>query len=219
MAIEYGRLETTAVGAGSSAGQVDPHRVAPHDRDVRERSASVRERAASPASSSITCRCATRGRDPLGQRPLPSPDLERHVARIECGVADDRLQQVRVGQEVLAQASPPAAALTNRKTLAAFASTICSSSSYRERRARRARTSATSTTLAGWFGLPRTDCGARNGESVSTSSSSSGTSRAVSRRSSALGIGDVAGERAVPAPLGGLADPRRAAPSSNGGSR
>ena len=40
--------------------------------------------------------------EPLGQRPLPSPDLEHHVLGIERGVGDDRLEQVGVGEEVLA---------------------------------------------------------------------------------------------------------------------
>ncbi len=40
-------------------------------------------------------------RQALGQHPLPSPDLEHDVAGIERGVGDDRLEQVRVGEEVL----------------------------------------------------------------------------------------------------------------------
>ena len=61
-------------------------------------------------------------RDPVAERALPRPDLERHVAGIEVGVANDRLQQVGVGEEVLAEPH-------HRKTLAAFASTMRSSSS------------------------------------------------------------------------------------------
>ena len=49
------------------------------------------------------------------------------------------------------------------------------------------RSISDATTLAGWFGFPRTDCGARNGESVSTRSRSWGTSRTDSRSSPAPG--------------------------------
>ena len=62
------------------------------------------------------------GRDPVAQRALPRSDLERHVARTEAGVPNNRLQQVGVGEEVLAQPY-------HRNTLAAFASTIRSSTS------------------------------------------------------------------------------------------
>ena len=66
------------------------------------------------------------------------------------------------------------------------------------------------TTLAGWLGLPRTGCGARKGESVSVRIRSSGTIRAASRSASDLRVGEVAGERAVPAALGGALGPARA---------
>ena len=64
--------------------------------------------------------------EPLGQRALPPADLERHVGGIEGRIADDRLEQVRVGEEVLAQ---PDRRPHQRKALAAFASTARSSSS------------------------------------------------------------------------------------------
>ncbi len=61
-------------------------------------------------------------RDPVAERALPRPDLEHHVAWIEVGVANDRLQQVGVGEEVLIQPY-------HWNALAAFVSTIRSSAS------------------------------------------------------------------------------------------
>ena len=40
--------------------------------------------------------------EPLGQHPLPAADLQDDVAGVERRVGDDRLQQVGVGEEVLA---------------------------------------------------------------------------------------------------------------------
>jgi hypothetical protein len=37
-----------------------------------------------------------------GQHPLPAADLENHLARAEVGIGQDRVEQVRVGEEVLA---------------------------------------------------------------------------------------------------------------------
>jgi hypothetical protein len=61
-------------------------------------------------------------RDPLCQRPLPTTDLERHVAGLELRVPHDRVQQVRVGEEVLPEPH-------HWNTRAALASTVRSSSS------------------------------------------------------------------------------------------
>ena len=38
-----------------------------------------------------------------GQDPFPGADLEDDVGRIQLGVAEDRVEQVRVGEEVLAE--------------------------------------------------------------------------------------------------------------------
>jgi hypothetical protein len=42
-------------------------------------------------------------RQPLGQDPFAGTDLEHDVARLEAGVADDRIEQVGVGEEVLTE--------------------------------------------------------------------------------------------------------------------
>ncbi len=41
-------------------------------------------------------------REAFRQHALPSPDLQDDVAGVECRIGDDRLQQVGVGEEVLA---------------------------------------------------------------------------------------------------------------------
>ncbi len=65
------------------------------------------------------------GRQPLGESPRAAPDLQHRVRGADAGVADDRVEQVGVGEEVLSE--PPAAHQPNRR--AAFASTVRSSSS------------------------------------------------------------------------------------------
>jgi hypothetical protein len=59
--------------------------------------------------------------DPLGERALPSPDLQRDVVGLELGVAHDRIEQVRVGEKILTEPH-------HLKILSAFASTVRSSS-------------------------------------------------------------------------------------------
>jgi hypothetical protein len=71
------------------------------------------------------------GGEPLAQRPSPAPDLEHDVAAPDPRVADDRVEQVGIPEEVLAE--PPLAGARPRrahhpKTLAALASTARSSS-------------------------------------------------------------------------------------------
>ena len=44
---------------------------------------------------------------PPGQDPLPGTDLEDDVGRVELGVAEDRVEQVRVGEEVLPEPHHP----------------------------------------------------------------------------------------------------------------
>ena len=55
-----------------------------------------------PSSISITMHARGTLGEALGQHPLPSPDLEHDVLGIERRIGDDRLQQVGVGEEVLA---------------------------------------------------------------------------------------------------------------------
>ena len=121
--------------------EIDPHRVAPHNREIRMPGGHRPQVAGQPPVQLDHVQVRDPGRDPVAQRPLPSPDLERDVARIELRIASDRLQQVGVGEKVLAQPHHP-------NTRAAFASTSCSSSWYGRPRST-ARPSATSTTLAG----------------------------------------------------------------------
>ena len=68
------------------------------------------------------------GGQALGQHPLPGPDLEHHVIRRELGVADDRVEQVRVGEEVLAEPDHGSTGY-QPKSARALASTVRSSSS------------------------------------------------------------------------------------------
>ena len=71
----------------------------------------------------------------------------------------------------------------------------------RPRRGPRRASASVCMTFAGSLGLPRTGCGARYGLSVSASMRSAGTRAAASRSSRRLRVGDVAGERDVPAAL------------------
>jgi hypothetical protein len=63
----------------------------------------------------------------LGQHPLPRPDLEHHVPGRELRVADDRVEQVGVGEEVLPEADHGRRYQPNSSR--ALASTVRSSSS------------------------------------------------------------------------------------------
>src|SRR5262249_56899252 len=65
--------------------------------------------------------------EPPGQHPLAGADLEDDVAGVELGVADDRVEQVRVGEEVLAE--PDQNRTYQPKRVRALASTTRSSSS------------------------------------------------------------------------------------------
>ena len=92
---------------------------------------------------------------PLGQHPLAPADLEHDVVGLERRVGEDRVQQVRIGEEVLAQADHH-----QPNNLAALASIADSCSAGSAPRAS-ATTAAVMTTLAGWLRLPRTGCGER----------------------------------------------------------
>src|SRR5262249_55212814 len=130
--------------------------------------------------------------DPFRQGPAPAADFEHDVRVDEFRLAHDHVEQVGIGEEVLSEPArrtrrrPESPGHDQPKTLAALASPMRSSSPYGPPRTRASR-SAVITTFAGWFGFPRTGCGARKGESVSTRSRSSGTTRAVSRIASAFG--------------------------------
>ena len=89
----------------------------------------------------------------------------------------------------------------------------------RRRRAPRRPPRAVATTFAGWFGLPRTGCGARNGRVGLDQQQLVGDDRRRLAQLLGLGVGDVAGERAVPAALGGPLGPAPGRPRSSGGSR
>ena len=63
--------------------------------------------------------------EPLAQHPFPGADLEHDVVGAQLGVADDRVEQVRVGEEVLPEADQ---ARYQPKSARALASTVRSSS-------------------------------------------------------------------------------------------
>src|SRR5690242_7367771 len=117
---------------------------------------------------------------------LPGADLEDDVVRRQLGQTADHLEDVRVAQEVLAVLLPGPRAHGSEKHSAALRSICCSSSAGSSPRAC-ASAASVWTTLAGSFGLPRTGCGARYGESVSARMRSPGTCVAARRRSTALG--------------------------------
>src|SRR5438132_665911 len=121
-----------------------------------------------------------------GEHSLPGPDLEHDVFRPELREPADHLEDVRVAQEVLPVRLLGPRAHGSEKHSVAFRSICCSSSAGSARRAR-ARAASVWTTFAGSFRRPRTGCGARYGESVSTRMRRGGTSVAASRRSTAFG--------------------------------
>src|SRR5262249_60038237 len=98
-------------------------------------------------------------RKTLRQRATAAAHLQHHIVGTQIGVPDDHVQEVRIGEEVLAEAAGGAIRRPggphHPKTLAAFASTMRSSSPYETPRTSASR-SAVATTLAGSLGLPRT---------------------------------------------------------------
>ena len=111
-------------------------------------------------------------------------DLEHDVFWRELGEALDDAEDVRVGEEVLAE--PLLAYAHSEKHAVAFAS-ICRSRSAGSSPRACARAASVWTTYAGSFGWPRFGCGARYGESVSARIRSAGTCVAARRRSTAFG--------------------------------
>src|SRR5439155_26441485 len=133
-----------------------------------------------------------------GERPHTRTDLDDPFARLHVREAHDPARGVGIGEEILTQrprlADPVACEqLANLarghrstpKARTAFTRVISAISSGATPRAR-ASASPTSTTRAGSFGRPRCGSGVRNGESVSTSTRSSGVMRAASRRAPAF---------------------------------
>ena len=159
-------------------------------------------------------RAATRGASRSVSAPSPPPTSSTTSSGLEPASRDDRVEQVGVGEEVLAEAhrgSPAEHALRRWPR-------PCARARRSRRRATSATPSAVATTLAGWFGFPRIGCGARNGAVGLDQQQLVGDSAAASRSASALRVGDVAGERAVPARARPPRRPARAAPRSSAGS-
>src|SRR5215218_3690115 len=90
----------------------------------------------------------------------PGPDLQHDVVRTELGESLDHGEDVRVGEEVLAELLLGAHAHGRRKAAAAFASIRAASASGWSPRAS-ARTATVWRTFAGSLRQPRTACGAR----------------------------------------------------------
>src|SRR6185437_2755597 len=123
-------------------------------------------------------------REIAGEHAEARTDLEDDVVRVELRESVDHTENVLVDEEVLAQrflrqdvhSEKHAVALASIWRASWFGSSF------------RASASASSVwmTYAGSLRLPRTGCGARYGASVSARIRSTGTSRALSRRSTAF---------------------------------
>ena len=101
-----------------------PHRVGPHELDV---SRLTRERLELGPQALVDLdyvQAPDPMGDPLGQRAGPASYLEDDVLSTDPGLAHDRVEEVRIGEEVLSE--PPA---HHPNSLAAFASTASSSRS------------------------------------------------------------------------------------------
>ena len=118
-------MATIAVGAGSSAAR-SILIASPQCSSTFGRAGDRRQRRLEAAVELDRVDVGRRLGQPLGQHPLPGPDLEDDVGRVELGVADDRVEQVRVGEEVLPE---PTIVAHQPKRVRAFASTTRSSSS------------------------------------------------------------------------------------------
>src|SRR5262245_2036200 len=124
-------------------------------------------------------------REVAGQHAGAGADLQDDVLRLELGEPVDHTKEVLVDEEVLPERLLRPRPHGRRKAREAFSSVWAAKAA-----AATSRTSASAATVctrfAGSLGRPRTGCGLRYGLSVSTSSRSSGTSRAACRRSSAF---------------------------------
>ena len=93
-------MATIAVGAGSRAAR-SSFIASPQCRvDVRARG-QLRQRRLQPAIDLDAVQVGRGVGDALGEHPFAGPDLEHHVARGQRRVADDRVQQVGISEEVL----------------------------------------------------------------------------------------------------------------------
>src|SRR5207247_9686215 len=109
-----------------------------------------------------------------GQGAEPGADLEHYVLAGQLRKTADHAEDVLVDEEVLTQLALREGGHCSPKTAAAFAS-ICRARSSRSSPRIAASADSVWTTCAGSFVVPRTGCGARYGQSVSTSRRSAGT--------------------------------------------
>ena len=172
---------------GFEPGKIECESVSENDLHVRSPGEAPRK----PRPESAIDLDGVDGGDAIGEErredSQPGTDLEHDVVPLKLGEPLDHAQDVLVDEKVLTELAPgPDATHGRSKAAAAFASIRAASSSASSPLAA-ARARAVWTTFAGSFGLPRTACGARYGESVSTRSRSTGTRPAAERRSSAFG--------------------------------
>ena len=100
----YGRFATTSYGGGTRCSEVLVERVALDERGLPVSSAGSnrsRRKAASPRSSSTAVTCAPDASRPPVSRPSPGPISRTRSPGLGAASAQDRVQDVRVGQEVL----------------------------------------------------------------------------------------------------------------------
>ena len=102
------------VGGGRQTGEVDLHRVAPDQLDVARRLGQGLELRPQPLVELDHVQASDPGREPLGQALPRLPNLEHDVVGGEVGLPDDHVEQVRVGEEVLAEAARTTAPVAQR---------------------------------------------------------------------------------------------------------
>ena len=117
-------MATIAVGAGSSAAR-SSFIASPQCRVTFARAGERRQRRLQAAVDLDRVQVGRDRGQALAQHPFPGPDLEHDVALAQLGVADDRVEQVRVGEEVLPEPDHPR---YQPKSARALASTVRSSS-------------------------------------------------------------------------------------------
>ena len=102
----YGMFATTSYGVGTrctrswSSASPSTIRSAPASSSSGNVS---RSSATSPRSSSTAVTCAPGREQPAGEEPQPGPDLQHAPLRRRVGLAQDPLEHVDVGEEVLRQ--------------------------------------------------------------------------------------------------------------------
>ena len=97
-------MATIAVGAGSRAARSNLIASAQCSSTLRHARRSRAERRLEAAVDLDRVHVSRgRGASRSVSTPSPAADLEHDVAGLEVGVADDRVEQVRVGEEVLAE--------------------------------------------------------------------------------------------------------------------